>query len=69
MQQITSLLQNSYQRNLKIPYSKMKSYDLPLNSGNKKNKRLILQVIFLEWSSEQNYKIAKKYGFKKFKKK
>ena len=54
-------------KKFKIPYSKMKIYDLPLNSEIRKTKAYFASYFF-KWSSEQNYKIAKKYGFKSLKK-
>lgn len=50
-------------RKYKIPYSKMKIYDLPPNS-ERKNTKAYFASYFFKWSSENNLKIAKKYGFK-----
>lgn len=50
-------------RKYKIPYSKLKIYDLPLNSEIK-NTKIYFANYFFKWSSENNFKIAKRYGFK-----
>ncbi len=47
----------------KIPYKKLKNYDLPASNELKKTIPVFCSYFF-KWNSENNLKIAKKYNFK-----
>lgn len=56
-----------FSRKHKIPYYRMKQYDLP-KKKELKNTQPLFCSYFFKWDSETNLKIAKKYGFKNLKK-
>lgn len=62
----SNLTPKKFSKKHKIDYRLLKNYDLPSNSELKKTNAVFLSYYF-KWNSEENLKIAKKYGFKSLK--
>ncbi len=63
----SNLTPRIFSKKHKIEYKSLKNYDLPSDSELKKT-NAVFASYFFKWDSEENLKIAKKYGFNSLKK-